>query len=643
MASSGAKKEVEKFLILDEKLKLFDIEETLELRKDTSCLIMIGVSSQRLGKAFCAYLSSITDKSKLLDKKNLTPLTDIVETHRQEQYDGFYILDFSAEQYADKELSELVSNLNFYRDYIGELGLKIIVVASSEVMQYIYSNAYDFVSFNNFMAYFDDVKIDIDIKVDLSKLEEAQKDYKEYIRQPQISAEIKMQKLYELANTALWMSVHDVAIKYFQELLKFSQKKKNFFFEAASHGGIAICLRHFDLYDSAIFHIKSAIKVFAKIKQRQNEAYATYELGRIYYRQSKYDKAMECFEGAMTMAKAHSVTDFLPEILGNIGHVHAAQDAPDYAMQYYQRAIALSKKIGAAENISFVYDGIGSVYAEKYNYQQALGFYQQALEFAKQNADYEAQMVYIGNMGIAYRFLGEPTKSIVYFKQALYVLESLHAASKVMLVLVNLSEAFIMLGDLKMAKEYCEKSNLLRNKTTRAEDEASVLNCFGEIAVAEEEYEKALVFYEKASRLSQSVNNRKMTLAILCDMCSVYIKLKNYEKAKKLLSGVIQKSDELSIFLTKAYALKSYGALYMHEEQSIEAVDSYIASINIFNELGYLYGKCEVLFELGDLYNKVKEAAKAKMYYADALEIAQAGSFGLLLEKIKKAMSELGA
>ena len=64
MASYEAKKGLEAFLMLDEKLKLFDIEETLELRKDTSCIILIGVSSQRLGKAFCDYLSSIVDDSK---------------------------------------------------------------------------------------------------------------------------------------------------------------------------------------------------------------------------------------------------------------------------------------------------------------------------------------------------------------------------------------------------------------------------------------------------------------------------------------------------------------------------------------------------------------------------------------------------
>ncbi|HRF57921.1 MAG TPA: tetratricopeptide repeat protein, partial [Campylobacterales bacterium] len=308
---------------LKHKLKLSDIEETLKLRKELSSLIALGVSSKKLGDAFVLYISSLMTNAIVIKQKNTAPLSEIVAHFRQNQHSSFYILDLFSGNRTQNELDQIVADLNFYRDYIWELGLKIALIASCDTLQYIYSNAYDFISFNNFIAYFEDDSIDVEIKADFSKLEEATRDCREYLKQPRISIEIRIQKLYKLASLAYQMSDYRLALRRYQELLKLSQKSKNRFFEATSNAGLAGCFIFFENYPQAFYCAEESARLFRDLKHRDNEANGVLLVGEIYLRKNDFDKALSYFQRALALLDGVNTQNLEATIMADIGRVYS--------------------------------------------------------------------------------------------------------------------------------------------------------------------------------------------------------------------------------------------------------------------------------------------------------------------------------
>ena len=109
-------------LIPAEALEFERLLRLIELRKDSSLLALVGVSSSNQKEEFKSYLLSRDDIE--LFNPNSDPIVELTQLNSRDKH--IYLIDLF-----NKANERVLSRLQFARDYIAEYGLKVIFLFNS--------------------------------------------------------------------------------------------------------------------------------------------------------------------------------------------------------------------------------------------------------------------------------------------------------------------------------------------------------------------------------------------------------------------------------------------------------------------------------------------------------------------------------
>ena len=228
------------------------------------------------------------------------------------------------------------------------------------------------------------------------------------------------------------------------------------------------------------------------------------------------------------------------------------------------------------------------------------------------------------------------------------------------------------------------------------ENYLNVLNLLGNIYKSKQDYEKAIVYYEKAIKGLENIEDKRMKLMLFStNLAQVYTIKTEYDKAEKILLGAKQFFEEEGKDRKADYSriVVAIGDLYAKQSQYVDAIREYKHAIkfrkenigeehvlfsDIWNRLALCYfykgdyQNCEYAFlqtkklnekyrgkqsssygisvgNLGALYWKLNRYEEAENLYLEALAIAKQkhgdtssvvastlGNLGLLYGKQKK-------
>ena len=162
------------FLTSKENLEFKRIDNILDLRQDTSSLILIGSNSKNLSSIIKKYFF---DKYKLEDYKIISD--NILYDLAQENNKKLNIINL----YENKNIEQILKKLQFSRDFISEFNLKIIFIFDSKSYTHLTENCIDFYNTNSFAYNFIDHSylFDNSKTKENSKLNSAISKYNDYI------------------------------------------------------------------------------------------------------------------------------------------------------------------------------------------------------------------------------------------------------------------------------------------------------------------------------------------------------------------------------------------------------------------------------------------------------------------------------
>ncbi|MBW2742654.1 MAG: hypothetical protein JRE64_28470 [Deltaproteobacteria bacterium] len=151
---------VDEFLTAKDRIALKKLPLTLKLRKNSSCLVIIGADSVELGDALSQYISMCLKEDAYFfhTPKTELILPEIVGSGSNISLDKYIIIKLYDQKLTDAGKSKINAGLLLYRDYIPEYNLKLIFILSHDLMRYLQTSAYDFFSFNNYSRFFFDHK-----------------------------------------------------------------------------------------------------------------------------------------------------------------------------------------------------------------------------------------------------------------------------------------------------------------------------------------------------------------------------------------------------------------------------------------------------------------------------------------------------
>ncbi|MCD4805963.1 MAG: tetratricopeptide repeat protein, partial [Desulfobacterales bacterium] len=266
---------LDEFLTAKDRVALKKLPITLELRKNSSCLVLIGADSVELGDAFSQYISIClkgddyffhTPKTELI-------LPEIVDSGSNISLDRYIIIKLYDQNLTDAGKSKINSGLLLYRDYIPEYNLKLIFILSHDLMRYLQTSAYDFFSFSNYSRFFFDHKYSYErIDTDNRKLSTLIEKLDTYLSANNKKTNTILEKTFSIIREAYQKSETDIALDYSYKLLKLSARSNDKFHQAVALSYIGLIYRSKGDADKALKYLKQALEINKEIGYKQGEA-----------------------------------------------------------------------------------------------------------------------------------------------------------------------------------------------------------------------------------------------------------------------------------------------------------------------------------------------------------------------------------
>jgi tetratricopeptide (TPR) repeat protein len=184
-------------------------------------------------------------------------------------------------------------------------------------------------------------------------------------------------------------------------------------------------------------------------------AEAYFRLGRVTWRQGRFDLALSSFENARALAERAGARALLPRIENGVGAVHYARG--DYAAA--RRAYALAES-GTADPVmrGKITINLGVIENIEGNAQGALDHYERAYQLLTASGDTESAMLAVHNRGMAEADLGRWDEADASFQTAFSLATQASNQEMVAKTLVNRSEVLSERGALAEAVEHCDRA-----------------------------------------------------------------------------------------------------------------------------------------------------------------------------------------
>lgn len=253
--------------------------------------------------------------------------------------------------------------------------------------------------------------------------------------------------------------------------------------------------------DSLLFELEKA-------ETPRDKAKLNGDLSIYYYDNQVYhDSAYFYNDRAYTIALDNNLKNEEARALFNFGLIYARIDDYDIALDYYARSYELFTDVGTTANLSVVNSSMAGLYFDKEEYAKAKEYFEKAMELSRKQNDSLSLAIDYVNLGQTEYRMEAYESSKINIEDGLQLLENLN---------FPISAARIYYGNTLLALDRKEEAKIqaelgfkLANKEGNVEFIADASKLLYELSLKEENYEKALEYYENYIVHKDSLNEAR--------------------------------------------------------------------------------------------------------------------------------------
>ena len=264
-------------------------------------------------------------------------------------------------------------------------------------------------------------------------------------------------------------------------------------------------------YNEALKRAKEALALATKLHFQKGQASAWVIKGYCYDALSLYDSAITCYHNALDVFTAYNEKIRIGKVNLAIANAYAFMGNINKALEFYissyKNNATFSDSIGMAGSLM----GIGNCYADINKYQNALDSYNKDYAIYERHKNVKIQSWLLNNIAGVYRSMDKTDLALVYFFKAL---EAKKKAGE---------------NDFSLSTTYEGISGIYLQKKN---------------------YTQAIQYAEVALEIRKKVDDTHELASSYQHAAMAYAGIKNYIKAKELLTEAIrlaQKSNSLDI------------------------------------------------------------------------------------------------
>ncbi|MEQ9298035.1 MAG: tetratricopeptide repeat-containing sensor histidine kinase [Cyclobacteriaceae bacterium] len=371
---------------------------------------------------------------------------------------------------------------------------------------------------------------------------------------PGLSGEEKVKVLRDLCYYSSFSVDFDEAVSYGREAIAYAAEIGDKNGLGASYQDLGAVYKHSGRLEMALGFYEKARLLFKETGNYRSEAFIMHNIGTVYTRKGDYPTALGYLLRALEMKDSLGGVK-IASTLNALGEVHRHRADYDKALEYYFRTLEEDKKTQNKTGIAPSLNNIEIIYKQKGDYEKALAYRLEAIAIYKELEDDNGLAVSYNNLGELYAVQGELEKAVVYFQRSCKIKERLDNQEGIAYTSRQLASVYSRLKDFKNADKHAKKSLAFYNQVGNLDMESKAYRTLSEIYQSFDQYEQALMYYQRYSSLKDSVFNEAREV-IMSDIETKYQTAKKEAdnallklETEQQLATIAQKNQQVTLFI----------------------------------------------------------------------------------------------
>ena len=316
-------------------------------------------------------------------------------------------------------------------------------------------------------------------------------------------------------------------------------------------------LRYQGKYFKAEINFLKAIEIAEKIKDTTLLLNLYDEIAHNYADSDRFSSSIDYLLKALSLSEARKDYHTILSIYNSLGYVYSYLNKPKEELKYYKKAIHLfeTKKM-QNENISALYNNLGSIYIDIAQ-DTALYYLKKGVKASIDEHDLATLSGVYQNLGVLYDMIPAKKDSAEYFLfKALKISKKLEKQMQIN-TLLSAGDFYFDRKQYAESKKYFSQALILAEESQKKADEEYILAQLYKIEKATKNYKKALEYFEKQSKVKDSLDMKNTQIAIS--------KLKEeyeVEKGKKEIE-LLKNQNKLTRSKARLHKIGWYASLFI--------------------------------------------------------------------------------
>ena len=372
---------------------------------------------------------------------------------------------------------------------------------------------------------------------------------------------------------------------------------------------------------NAMKYAEKLLQIYSESGERLQEYKLSVTLGKMYFHQSRYTRAIHVTEKALLISKEIGDRNGEATCYTNLGAIYQSVGEYEKARQHLEKSLLINKEIGDKYGEAACYTNLGTMYQSVGEYEKARQHLEKSLLINKEIGDKHGEAACYMNLGAMYQLVGEYEKARQHLEKSLLINKEIGDKHLEAAGYTNLGAMYRSVGEYEKARQHLEKSLPINKEIGDRNGEAT---CYRSLAIVYRsvgEYEKARQHLERSLPINKEIGDRNGEAACYTSLGNVYASVGEYEKARQHLEKSLRINKEIGDRNGEATCYRSLGNVYESVGEYEKARQHLEKSLLIDKEIGDRHGEADCYTNLGNVYRSVGEYEKARQHLEKSLLI----------------------
>lgn len=373
--------------------------------------------------------------------------------------------------------------------------------------------------------------------------------------------------------------------------------------------------------ESAIFY-QYALECIERESRKELYIECLEKLGEIHILNGNYERAQECFLGAINeIVQACPVDQTKIGVLyRKIGEIYEKLGEFEKAIDFCRKAkdFAGSNKIELSRIVSLE----GLIHMRKGEFEQAIKKMEEALEMAKKDIDQKEIALIYRRIGTIQMYCGNTQEAIRILTESLEICEKINDIEGIGKTSNNLGIVYYGKGNLDLALKNFEKSMDIAKKIGDTYGIGLSNINIGNVHQDKGNLEQALLFYEKALEIKKRIGDTYGIALLYSAIGTVYLERLEFEKAREPLLQSIKLREKIGDIFGLSLSYVNLGILYKGLNNLDESLKYFEKALQIAETAGAKELMCVAYNGSAEVLSQKQEFERAMEYVNMAQSIA---------------------